>query len=203
MPKRLKELTERTKIEIVPTPGQGQGKMDTYINPAAPGEKAFKDKHVVQKTDYPVTQKSGSNDDIFSGAKQSRKKRLADNDQESAEAAYEGVDQEKREDIVKGMKKNKADFVSRYGKDAESVMYATANKMASEEVEEELDEDEEFITILELDDGSEIGIDDETMAVIEGVFEDLEPEHQDQFEALFTENRQTHTTLIDWVRSVQ
>jgi hypothetical protein len=203
MPKRLKELTERTKIEIVPTPGQGQGKMDTYINPAAPGEKAFKDKHVVQKTDYPVTQKSGSNDDIFSGAKQSRKKRLADNDQESAEAAYEGVDQEKREDIVKGMKKNKADFVSRYGKDAESVMYATANKMASEEVEEELDEDEEFITILELDDGSEIGIDDETMAVIEEVFEDLEPEHQDQFEALFTENRQTHTTLIDWVRSVQ
>ena len=203
MPKRLKELTERTKIEIVPTPGQGQGKMDTYINPAAPGEKAFKDKHVVQKTDYPVTQKSGSNDDIFSGAKQSRKKRLADNDQESAEAAYEGVDQEKREDIVKGMKKNKADLVSRYGKDAESVMYATANKMASEEVEEELDEDEEFITILELDDGSEIGIDDETMAVIEEVFEDLEPEHQDQFEALFTENRQTHTTLIDWVRSVQ
>ena len=203
MPKRLKELTERTKIEIVPTPGQGQGKMDTYINPAAPGEKAFKDKHVVQKTDYPVTQKSGSNDDIFSGAKQSRKKRLADNDQESAEAAYEGVDQEKREDIVKGMKKNKADFVSRYGKDAESVMYATANKMASEEVEEELDEDEEFITILELDDGPEIGIDDETMAVIEEVFEDLEPEHQDQFEALFTENRQTHTTLIDWVRSVQ
>ena len=179
MPKRLKELTERTKIEIVPTPGQGQGKMDTYINPAAPGEKAFKDKHVVQKTDYPVTQKSGSNDDIFSGAKQSRKKRLADNDQESAEAAYEGVDQEKREDIVKGMKKNKADFVSRYGKDAESVMYATANKMASEEVEEELDEDEEFITILELDDGSEIGIDDETMAVIEEVFEDLEPDHQD------------------------
>ena len=66
-----------------------------------------------------------------------------------------------------------------------------------------LDEDEEFITILELDDGSEIGIDDETMAVIEEVFEDLEPEHQDQFEALFTENRQTHTTLIDWVRSVQ
>ena len=203
MPKRLKELTERTKIEIVPTPGQGQGKMDTYINPAAPGEKAFKDKHVVQKTDYPVTQKSGSNDDIFSGAKQTRKKRLADNDQESAEAAYEDVDQEKREDIVKGMKKNKADFVERYGKDAKSVMYATANKMASEEVEEELDEDEEFITILELDDGSEIGIDDETMAVIEEVFEDLEPEHQDQFEALFTENRQTHTTLIDWVRSVQ
>ena len=40
------------------------------------------------------------------------------------------------------------------------------------------------------------------MLAIEEVFEDLEPDHQDQFEALFTENRQTHSTLIDWVRSV-
>jgi len=31
---------------------------------------------------------------------------------------------------VKGMKKNKSDFKKRYGKDAKSVMYATANKMA-------------------------------------------------------------------------
>ena len=36
----------------------------------------------------------------------------------------------KREKYVKGMKKAKADFKDRYGKDAESVMYATATKMA-------------------------------------------------------------------------
>jgi hypothetical protein len=35
-----------------------------------------------------------------------------------------------REKNVKGMKKNKADFKKRYGKDAESVMYATATKKA-------------------------------------------------------------------------
>ena len=35
---------------------------------------------------------------------------------------------EKREDIVKGMKKNKSGFKKRYGKDAKSVMYATATK---------------------------------------------------------------------------
>ena len=41
-----------------------------------------------------------------------------------------------REDYVKGMKKSKKDFKKRYGKDAESVMYATATKMAKEGVNE-------------------------------------------------------------------
>ena len=35
-------------------------------------------------------------------------------------------------EVVKGMKKNKADFEDRYGEDAESVMYATATKIAKE-----------------------------------------------------------------------
>lgn len=41
----------------------------------------------------------------------------------------------KREDYVKGMKKNLSDFRKRYGKDAKSVMYATATKMAKEEAD--------------------------------------------------------------------
>ena len=41
-----------------------------------------------------------------------------------------------REDYVKGMKKNKKDFKKRYGDDAESVMYATATKMAKEGLNE-------------------------------------------------------------------
>lgn len=39
----------------------------------------------------------------------------------------------KREDIVKGMKRNLAGFKERYGKDAKSVMYATATKRAMDE----------------------------------------------------------------------
>ena len=39
---------------------------------------------------------------------------------------------EKKEKVVKGMKKSKGDFEKRYGKDAESVMYATATKIAKE-----------------------------------------------------------------------
>lgn len=44
-----------------------------------------------------------------------------------------------KEIIVKGMKKNKKDFEDRYGEDAESVMHATATKMAmGESVESDL-----------------------------------------------------------------
>ena len=42
----------------------------------------------------------------------------------------------KREKIVKGMKDKTADFKKRYGKDYKNVMYATATKMAMEEVEQ-------------------------------------------------------------------
>ena len=50
-------------------------------------------------------------------------------------------EKKKKEDYVKGMKKDKKGFTKRYGKDAKSVMYATATKMAmkKEEVISELD----------------------------------------------------------------
>ena len=41
-------------------------------------------------------------------------------------------DKEQKEKFVKGMKKNMKGFKKDYGKDAESVMYATATKMAQE-----------------------------------------------------------------------
>jgi hypothetical protein len=46
----------------------------------------------------------------------------------------------KREDLVKHMKANKADFKKRYGDRAKEVMYATATKMAKEETEVSIDE---------------------------------------------------------------
>jgi len=41
-------------------------------------------------------------------------------------------EKKEKEEVVKGMKKSKGDFEERYGKDAESVMYATATKIAKE-----------------------------------------------------------------------
>lgn len=50
------------------------------------------------------------------------------------------AEMKKREDIVKGMKKNKADFQKRYGDRWKSVMYATATKAAMKEEVEQIDE---------------------------------------------------------------
>jgi hypothetical protein len=49
------------------------------------------------------------------------------------ERSLSASEAEKKEDIVKGMKKNLAGFKERYGKDAKSVMYATATKAAKKD----------------------------------------------------------------------
>ena len=48
-------------------------------------------------------------------------------------AEMSAAQKDKAEDIVKGMKKKASYFKKKYGKDAKSVMYATANKMAQED----------------------------------------------------------------------
>ncbi len=112
-------------------------KESDYTDPKSPGDKAFVDKHVVQKTDYPHKPKDGSNDDIFSGKKQKKKKKLADMEKGQDKEVYERTltkgEQRRKETMVRSMKKNAADFISRYGKDAESVMHATATKQAKAE----------------------------------------------------------------------
>lgn len=189
--KTMKQFLEeqKTKIDIVPTPGQGQGQQDTINNPASPAEKAFKDKHVIQKTDYPVKMdKSGSNHAVYSGAKQTRKKRIADNDEETAAMAYEAIDADEKENIVKGMKKNKSDFVARYGKDAESVMHGAATNMAKES--------------FELADGSLVEIDVETLDKVSELYDALTPENQKAFMGRFSENRMSNSNVLEWIRSI-
>ena len=50
--------------------------------------------------------------------------------QQFCERALTKSEEEKKEEIVKSMKDKKGDFQKRYGDDAESVMYATATKIA-------------------------------------------------------------------------
>jgi hypothetical protein len=56
-----------------------------------------------------------------------------DDKKEMKEAKMSDADMAERERIVKGMKKNLTGFKARYGKDAKSVMYATATKQAMKE----------------------------------------------------------------------
>ena len=60
---------------------------------------------------------------------------------EIEERTMTDAEMKKREEIVKGMKKNVAGFKSKYGDRAKEVMYATANKMAMKEESEEMYDD--------------------------------------------------------------
>lgn len=52
-----------------------------------------------------------------------------------AERALDTAEKGEKERLVKGMKKSAADFKKRYGKRAQSVMYATATKRAKEHMD--------------------------------------------------------------------
>ena len=66
-----------------------------------------------------------------------------DDKKDMKEAKMSDADMAERERIVKGMKKNLSGFKARYGKDAKSVMYATATKQAmKEDLDEALDPSE-------------------------------------------------------------
>jgi hypothetical protein len=54
---------------------------------------------------------------------------------EIQERALDAAETGEKERLVKGMKKSAADFKKRYGKDAKSVMYATATKKAKEHMD--------------------------------------------------------------------
>ena len=66
------------------------------------------------------------------------KSSVQDQEAQQVKEALTSGEEKKKEDIVKGMKKDKGGFEKRYGKDAKSVMYATATKLAKEETEDGL-----------------------------------------------------------------
>lgn len=135
---------------------QAQGTVGTTAyRPKGGDEQKFMDKHIIQHTD----DANGNDDAMFKGTgvkTVDREKERHGYDAEKGAAVHEETQEvdertlstgemKKREDIVKGMKKGLKGFKARYGKDAKSVMYATATKLAKEETEEEYD-----VQILEL-----------------------------------------------------
>ena len=73
-----------------------------------------------------------SMEDIMQMASELRKMNPHPADVQVAERKLSKAEEKEKEKVVKGMKKSKKDFEKRYGDDAESVMYATATKMAKE-----------------------------------------------------------------------
>ena len=124
---------------------------DLGDNASPEKQKAFIDKHLVQKQELPSPEyKEAEVLDLSAN-------RLADldikdgQDEEVYESVQEGTvseaemtdaQKEKREVIVKELKKKMSEFKDRYGDKATDVMYATATKMAMKDDSEDEDEDE-------------------------------------------------------------
>ena len=95
------------------------------------GAQEFIDDHDIEM----VADRNGNGDDVFKASNVKaieRKKEKHGYNAKDSEAVNEmsKAQMKKREEIVTGMKKNLSSFKSRYGKDAKSVMYATATKRA-------------------------------------------------------------------------
>ena len=109
--------------------------------------KAFIDKHLVDVKELPDGYKQAEVLDLSGN-------RLADFEKDQDREVYEAVEfteeemtdaqKEKREVIVKELKKKMSEFKDRYGDNATDVLYATATKMAMKEDEEEDEEDEDL-----------------------------------------------------------
>ena len=121
---------------------------DMGDNASPEKQQAFIDKHLINKQELPDGYTEAEVLDLSAN-------RLGDLEQEQIEDVYESVQEgtvseaemtdaqkEKREVIVKELKKKMSEFKDRYGEKATDVMYATATKMAmkDDEEDEELEE---------------------------------------------------------------
>jgi hypothetical protein len=111
------------------------------------GIQNFVDKHLVDVKELPDGYKQA---EVIDFKKENENKRAADHPSDDVEEVYEAVEfteeemtdaqKEKKEKIVKELKKKMSEFKDRYGDKATDVMYATATKMAMKDDEEEVEE---------------------------------------------------------------
>ena len=138
--KSFKQFTESSLFDQI---------QDLGDNASPEKQKAFIDKHLVDKRELPSPEyKEAEVLDLSAN-------RLADLEKDQDEEVYESVQEgtvseaemtdaqkAKREEIVKELKKKMDEFKDRYGDRATDVMYATATKMAMKDDSEDEDEDE-------------------------------------------------------------
>lgn len=127
--KLLRKEEEECEYEDEDEKEKNEKEMDEAVERVARAD--YKESPSGRKTHKQITFKDGSPEDDES-------KKVSE-EVELEERTMTDAEMKKREEIVKGMKKNVAGFKSKYGERAKEVMYATATKMAMKE-ESELEE---------------------------------------------------------------
>lgn len=175
--------------------------------PIGGDEKRFKAKHVIQKINHPAAE-----DDQFTGGKTAKKdkSKIASykdgEDEEVYEATMTPTDVKQRENIVTGMKKNKADLQSRYGDKWKSVMYATATKKAMEESVSELEEavevlDEAFKAgEMKLSDGSSVKLTNEQASALNSLFKELNSANQKKMQERMMKDKSGFSEIVSFAK---
>jgi len=194
---RKSGVTEPTKKFVGNTPVSLKG------NVPAPtlGAQEFIDDHEIEM----VPDANGNDDKLFKASNiktLDRKKEKHGHTAKDSENVNEmsATEMKKREDIVKGMKKNLSSFTQRYGKDAKYVMYATATKRAmGEELEEQ-----QYDCILEAVTAhqEEQELVEAYATILESIYESLQTEEEKQrFESML-ESEDAFDELVELVEGV-
>lgn len=108
-------------------------KASNYDNQSSAPMLAAKAEGEWHKKDFPATYKAAKKAETRSKYIGKAIDKLTKEETEVSEASMSDTEMKKREDIVKGMKKNAQSFKDRYGDRWKSVMYATATKAAMKE----------------------------------------------------------------------
>lgn len=172
------------------------------------GAQEFIDDHEIEM----LPDANGNKDDVFKATNVKtvdRKKEKHGHTAKGSEEVNEmsAAQMKKREDIVKGMKKNLSSFTQRYGKDAKSVMYATATKQAmKEEVEEIAEEIEEqkYDCILEAVKAhqEEQELVEAYATILESIYEGLETDEEKQRFEEMLDSEDAFDELVELVEGV-
>lgn len=123
--------------------------------------------------------------------------------EEMEEAKMSDADMKQRENIVKGMKKSKADLQARYGDKWKSVMYATATKKAMEEsvvVEDEMISEAFKAGAMKLADGTAAKLTNEEASALNTLFKELTSANQKKMQERMMKDKKGFSEIVSFAK---
>lgn len=97
--KRLRQIVELKKIDLIPDPELQGGEVSDFANPKSEAERAFVDKHVVQQTLHPAFKTPAEQDAVFKGGNIQK-------DKSKSASYHDGQDAEVYEQAIQFVRDN-------------------------------------------------------------------------------------------------